>query len=878
MKKLIVLLATFALLGAIAQAADDYVAEELLISFKPGTRGAQADSIRNGLGAKKIKGWAEINAEHWRLPHGLEVPKAIEALSRNPNVEYAEPNYLLRADAVPRDARRAELWPLHNLGLSGGTPDADIDAPEAWEVRHDASSVVVAVIDSGIDYNHPDLAANIFINPGESGTDSQGRNMATNGVDDDGNGYVDDVRGWDFINNDNQPLDENGHGTHVAGTIGAVGDNEIGVAGVAWKVQLMPLKMLDANAVGPLSAGVSALLYAAKFVDGSGNKIVRISNNSYGSGSTKSKAMESAIKSFAGLFVASAGNSAITTVQFPAGFPLPNIVAVAATDRNDLLAWFSNYGAAWVHIAAPGSGILSTVPGAGYDYYSGTSMAAPHVSGVAALLLAQNPVWAATELKAQMLNTVDLLSPLAGKVSSGGRLNAGRALGASEFPDDTTPPAAITDLAVASSQLTSITLAWSAPGIPDVDAATYFYDLRYSTFPITEQNFPSAFPIAMAPKAPGAPETFTVGGLSIARTYYFAIKSYDLAGNPSPISNIPSGATLDNDWRFLTVLSGNSVANTVGAARNESGGWTFVSDADGNLKFLNYIAGDGFYFQETVAPISGGASVVYDSLWTPTITYISAGKLFFAQKISGGWAPSTVESRDILNGDTTSAYDSTGAFWTAYPKGGRSAGLYAARKVGATWTTFLVERNGDGNYNQLAIAPDGRPSIAYADDTTGDGKADVLKLAHFNGTSWAISTVDNVASGPVSLAYTPDGSAAIASRSGSNNQLRFYLSNGSGWFSEVIDPTVTIQSCSIAGHSDGTIWIAYATLTDMRAAKRDPATGQWTTMLIDPDGPGTCRTAMFIGPASGRPLVLYGGPSDVGGVTDGLRYAVKNTP
>jgi len=130
----------------------------------------------------------------------------------------------------------------------------------------------------------------------------------------------------------------------------------------------------------------------------------------------------------------------------------------------------------------------------------------------------------------------------------------------------------------------------------------------------------------------------------------------------------------------------------------------------------------------------------------------------------------------------------------------------------------------------------------------------------------------------VSLAYTPDGDAAIASRSGPNNELRFYLSTPSGWFSEVVDPAIVIQSCSIAVHSDGTIWIAYATLSDMRAARRDPATGAWTTMLIDPDGPGTCRTAMYLGPTSGRPLVLYGGPSGVVGYTDGLRYAVKNTP
>jgi len=274
-----------------------------------------------------------------------------------------------------------------------------------------------------------------------------------------------------------------------------------------------------------------------------------------------------------------------------------------------------------------------------------------------------------------------------------------------------------------------------------------------------------------------------VDGLQIAKTYYFAVKSYDEFGNASPISNIASGTTQDNDWRFLTVWSGQSAANTVGAAMNQSGGWSFVSDGNGNLLFLNYIAGNGYYNVDTVAPISGGASIAYDASWTPTLTYISAGKLNFAQKISGTWQTSIVESRDILNGDTTSAYDSSGAFWTAYPKGGRTPGVYAARRIGTSWTIQTLDKNGDGLYNQLAIAPDGRPSVAYADDITGDGNADVLKLAHFGGASWSISTVDTAPTGPVSLAFNPiDGNPVIAARSGANNELRFYRSTGRSGF------------------------------------------------------------------------------------------------
>jgi subtilisin family serine protease len=718
MKRPILLFAVFTLLAATAQAADDFVADELLVSFQPGTRGAVADRIRAGLGAKTVKVWSEINAEHWELPRGLGVDRAIQALAANPNVLFAEPNYLVHADAVPNDARRAETWALHNLGLGGGMPDADIDAPEAWEVRHDASSVVVAVIDSGIDYDHPDLAGNIWTNFGETGTDSQGRDMSTNGVDDDGNGYVDDIRGWDFINNDNNPFDDNGHGTHVAGTIGAVGNNEIGVAGVAWSVQLMPLKMLDANGFGSLSAVVSALSYAGKFVDASGNQIVRISNNSYSSGTTKSKTVENVIKNFLGLVVASAGNSSTTTIQYPAGYNLANVLAVGATDRNDQLAPYSNYGA-WVLVAAPGSDILSTVPG-GYGRKSGTSMAAPHVSGVAALLLAQNPGWAVTDLKAQIANTADVLPVLAGKVSSGGRLNARKALGAPEAPSDTTPPAAITDLGGSSATVTSITLSWTAPADNDLSPA-YVYQLRYGTSPPTEESFGYMTPIEIVPQNPGVTDTYTVDGLQIGTLYYFAVKAVDKAGNPSPMSNIASAPTEENGWRYMTVSGGQSIGNNaIDAASNLSGGWTIVTENSGNLKYFNYVHPSPGYQVETIGLVTGGASLAYDAAWNIGVSYISDGKLYFAQKISGAWSSIIIENRDILNGDTSCAYDGAGTFWAAYPKGGRSsAGLHVARKTGTSWTIQLVAGNGDGIYNQLAIDPNGRPSVVYADDVTG---------------------------------------------------------------------------------------------------------------------------------------------------------------
>lgn len=216
--------------STLADPSRPYVPGELLVKFRsvPSSRALAA------VGAQRLRTFAMSNVEHWRLAPGMGVEQAIRVL-HSPAftgvVDYAEPNYIVHAHDFPNDILRGELWGLHNIGQSGGTVDADIDAPEAWQLQT-GDSIVVAVIDTGIDYNHEDLAANIWGNPGE---------IADNGIDDDGNGYIDDVHGWDFVNNDNDPMDDHSHGTHTAGTIGAIGNNGMGVAGVAWNVRLMPL-------------------------------------------------------------------------------------------------------------------------------------------------------------------------------------------------------------------------------------------------------------------------------------------------------------------------------------------------------------------------------------------------------------------------------------------------------------------------------------------------------------------------------------------------------------------------------------------------------------------------------------------------------------
>ena len=343
---------------------------------------------------------------------------------------YAEPNFVLRAD-VPNDPFMTRLWGLDNLGQtvnwSAGAPDADIDAREAWSVSTGSPDVVVAVIDTGVELAHPDLAANIWVNQGE---DCPG--CRTNGSDDDGNGYVDDWRGWDFVNGDNNPTDDMGHGTHVSGTIAAVGNNGLGVAGVTWSTKVMPLKFLSAAGTGTVADAISAILYA----NANGAAIL---NNSWG-GDEFSQALLDAIEQTdanGALFVAAAGNSYVNSdlePNYPSGYEAANVVSVGATDQYDRRAWFSNYGTRTVDLGAPGTNIYSTWLGGSYRFQDGTSMAAPHVSGAAALAKAVFPGASGVGLKALLLRTVDPISGLSGTNRTGGRLNVDRAARCSGSP------------------------------------------------------------------------------------------------------------------------------------------------------------------------------------------------------------------------------------------------------------------------------------------------------------------------------------------------------------------------------------------------------------------------------------------------------------
>lgn len=385
---------------------ESYAAGEILIKYQTADRSAAAEFHHYRWGTRTIKFLEGQGLHRIKLPDGMNVQEALGLFRQDPLVEYAEPNYLRYLRRTPNDASYASLW---------GLPK--INAPGAWDLTTNCGSVVVAVIDSGADYNHPDLAANIWANSDET---------AGNGIDDDANGKIDDTLGWDFVSEDNDPMDANGHGTHVAGTIGAVGDNAIGITGLCWGAKIMVLQAFDAAGNATVADTIEAMDYARR----NGAKIV---NASY-SDTQFSQAEKDAIAQLNSdgiLFVAAAGNEGVDndqTPSYPAGYDLPNIIAVAASDSNDLLATFSNFGPTTVHVAAPGVSVFSTYPDDTYAFESGSSMAAPHVSGLAALVWSLNPGLSPPQVKARIQDCVDRIPNLEGFIFTVGRINADNSL------------------------------------------------------------------------------------------------------------------------------------------------------------------------------------------------------------------------------------------------------------------------------------------------------------------------------------------------------------------------------------------------------------------------------------------------------------------
>ena len=400
-----------------------HVRGQLIVRLQPESDSNIADLMRiNGANVRHRYKSALDGLVLIELNDPEKTEKLLRILFKRKDVIYAEPNYIVEPAVIPNDPEFPKSWGLNNTGQRFrvvpkriGTADMDIDAPEAWDSTTGSASVVVAVIDTGINTSHPDLAGSIWTNTGE---------IESNGIDDDANGYIDDIRGWNFRDNTNNPADNDGHGTSVAGIIGAVGDNSTGTCGACWNVSLMPLRV-GLGEDGSISQIVQAIQYA---IDEEADVI----NASWGT-SGLSQALYDAIAAAGSAnipIMVAAGNSSNnvdSTPYYPSSFTLDNIISTAAIDANGELASFSNYGAVTVDIAAPGVDIYTTDLD-GHNYFSGTSAAAPFVAGTAALVIASNPGIAYLDLRTRIINCSHYLETLNGKCISSGMLNAYNAL------------------------------------------------------------------------------------------------------------------------------------------------------------------------------------------------------------------------------------------------------------------------------------------------------------------------------------------------------------------------------------------------------------------------------------------------------------------
>lgn len=497
----------------------------------------------------------------------VTITSCIETYNKDENIQiceaiyektlYNEGTYSTITDTV-NDSRLREQWHYNNDGQTGGTVGADISLFEAWQIESGSNNVIVAIIDGGIDNNHVDLSGAMWVNSAEKN--------GTAGIDDDNNGFIDDINGFNFVSNTGT-INPHSHGTHVGGTIGAVNNNNIGVCGIAGGdtvnngVRLMSCATFESYGNGGFD---KAFVYAAD------NGAV-IAQNSWGytSAGYYEQSVLDAIDYFianagydatgnpigpmqGGLVIFAAGNDGNDSQHYPGYYE--NVLSVSATNHNDVKSYYSNYGT-WVDIAAPGGetyttsqGVLSTLPYNSYGFYQGTSMACPHVSGVAALIVSKygengitpKIVWD------RLVETSDNIdsknSSYVGKLGRG-RLNAYKAL----LTDDGVPPNAITDFNIIDSSMTSITLQWTATGFSADSGIASSYDLRYAEYEITEENFhtQSKVKTILRPKVVGSIETFTIDNLKAESKYWVAIKASDYYGNTSTMSNIGIVSTKD---------------------------------------------------------------------------------------------------------------------------------------------------------------------------------------------------------------------------------------------------------------------------------------------------------------------------------------------
>ena len=405
-----------AMLAPEDRVAIDHVAERLIVRFEPGFE-KDAVALTRATGQRMLRRLRSEDALALVEVQG-DMAAAIRRLEAMPGIAFAEPDYIVRTTTSPNDSRYGDMWGLNNFGQtvfgSPGAVGGDINAEEAWEITTGDEDFVIAVIDGGTDPQHPDLAANIFVNQAELNGQP--------GVDDDQNGYVDDIRGWDFFDNDNNTAQDDFHGSHVSGTIASVGNNGFGTTGVMWQAKILPLRFIGPGG-GATSDAVEALDYAVAMG-------VKLSNNSWGGGGFSS-ALSGALtraRDAGHVFVSSAGNNGDSNLNYPAGYGQDNIVSVANITNRDVISGGSSRGFPWVDIGAPGTDVLSINGNNGYSYATGTSMASPHVAGVIGLLWSHLPNLTSDEVIGRVYRRARSTASMSGYTTTGTVVDAGAAL------------------------------------------------------------------------------------------------------------------------------------------------------------------------------------------------------------------------------------------------------------------------------------------------------------------------------------------------------------------------------------------------------------------------------------------------------------------
>jgi len=624
-----------------------------------------------------------------------DTARALEALRSLPEVLYAEPNFIRYAEAVPNDPRYSELWALKNTGQTGGTAGADIKAETAWDITTGDRNVVVAVIDQGIDINHSDLTNNIWRNPGE---------IPGNGIDDDGNGYVDDYNGFDFVHNDSSVYDGPGtnpdgsiidqHGTHVAGTIGAAGNNSVGVVGVNWQVSLMSLKFLGPQG-GTTADLLKALAYAKMMRDlwissaGAHGANIRVTNNSYGGGGF-SQAEFDAIQALGNsgiLFVAAAGNSNLDnnlSPAYPASYDLPNVISVAATDAFDNLANFSNRGSRTVNLGAPGVSILSTSPGNSYALLSGTSMASPHVAGAAALVLAAHPSLSMTRLRAALIFGGDPTNALDQFTVSGRRLSlAGALQNATEV--DTTPPGPVSDLHVVSQDGRTTQVAWTGTGDDGNSGSASLVEARY-----IDLSSGAEFLLGtLRPGPAGSQQSIEVNIPYRHTSGTIAVRTIDNAGN-SHLSNEVIVSVINDVAEPYLISEGGAAALTTGGTR-------LHLNYDDAITFYNLPFSFPFFegYASSVALSTNGALYLAGAPGTNDLPNLSS-RLGSFQMVAGLWDDLDLRTTQRADADIYAVQPDANHIvfrWQGVPCNGNAA---TGQCAGGAPVNFEIELNRDG--------------------------------------------------------------------------------------------------------------------------------------------------------------------------------------